>query len=326
MSSTQRFITSIGQVVLGEGRVVLHRDEHRRHAVDAGAALLGHAAQRRLGVEAGGGDDHRGAVADAAEVAHHHAEAVVEGHRDAEPVLVGQVDQLGREVAVVEDVAVAEGGALGVAGRAGGVLDVDRLVRRQLPGEQLGQRHAGVRHVVVAPLGRPEEPDVLEGVEVAADLLDHGAVVAGLELRGRDQQPGAGLAKRVGQLVGAVRRVDVDQHRADLGGGQLGDRPLGAVRRPDAHPVALGDPGPQQPDGQRLDVAGQLGPAPAPAAGVLHQRLAVGVRRDRGVEALPDRLLEQRGLDLALGVRQRRLLSHGANVRRAGWRWVGSAA
>ena len=35
-------------------------------------------------------DHHRGAVAGAAEVGHHHAEAVVEGHRDAEPVLVGQ--------------------------------------------------------------------------------------------------------------------------------------------------------------------------------------------------------------------------------------------
>ena len=48
MSLTQRFITSTGQiepamipvrserqVVVGERRVVLHRDEHRRHAVHA---------------------------------------------------------------------------------------------------------------------------------------------------------------------------------------------------------------------------------------------------------------------------------------------------
>ena len=43
--------------------------------------------------------------------------------------------------------------------------------------------------------------------------------------------------------MGAVGRVDVDQDRADLGGGVLRDRPLGAVRRPDADPVALRDAG-----------------------------------------------------------------------------------
>ena len=49
----------------------------------------------------------------AADVGHHHAEAVVKGYRDAEPVLFTEVDQLRGEVAVVQDVAVAQSCALG---------------------------------------------------------------------------------------------------------------------------------------------------------------------------------------------------------------------
>ena len=178
----------------------------------------------------------------AAEVAHHHPEAVVERHRDAQPVLVGEVDQLGDEVAVVEDVAVAQGRALGEAGGAGRVLDVDRVVlAEQVLGEVLLQREkrdAGVAHVVVGPLRAADVDDLLDR-GLVDHLVDHRAVVAGLERRGRDQQPHPGLVQDVGQLVGAVRRVDVDQDRSDLGGGVLGDRPCGAVGRPDPDPVTL---------------------------------------------------------------------------------------
>ena len=43
-----------------------------------------------------------------------------------------------------------------------------------------------------------------------------------------------------------IAGVDVDQNRADLAGGKLGDRPLGAVGRPDADPFPLGDAQGQQ--------------------------------------------------------------------------------
>src|SRR2546430_537844 len=36
-----------------------------------------------------------------------------------------------------------------------------------------------------------------------------------------------------------VSRIDVDQDRADLGGGELRNHPLGIVRRPDADAIAL---------------------------------------------------------------------------------------
>ena len=142
MSLMQRFITSTGQ---SEPAMIPVRSEDRSWSANVGWFCIAMnivgtpytavqrssaiAPQRGLGVEAGRGDHHRGAVGGAAEVAHHHPEAVVEGHRDAEPVLVGEVDQLGDEVAVVEDVAVRQRRALGVAGRARRVLDVDRVVR-----------------------------------------------------------------------------------------------------------------------------------------------------------------------------------------------------
>ncbi len=77
--------------------------------------------------------------------------------------------------------------------------------------------------------------------DVAADLLDHRGVVAGLERRRGHDHPDAGLAQHVPQLVRPVGGVDVDEDRADLRRGELDDDPLGAVRRPDADPVALLD-------------------------------------------------------------------------------------
>ena len=73
----------------------------------------------------------------------------------------------------------------------------------------------------------------------AAGGLDHRDVVGGLERPGGDEHPDARLREHVGELVGAVRRVDVDEDRADLRGGELDEHPLGGVRRPDADPVAL---------------------------------------------------------------------------------------
>ena len=50
-----------------------------------------------------------------AEIAHHHAEAVVERHGDAQPVIGRELQTLGDEIAVVQDVVMAERRALGMA-------------------------------------------------------------------------------------------------------------------------------------------------------------------------------------------------------------------
>jgi hypothetical protein len=103
--------------------------------------------------------------------------------------------------------------ALGEAGGARGVLDVDRVVA---------------------------------GQAFAAHLLDHGPVVARLVAQRGEQHRDARLVEDVLHLVGAVGRVDVHHDRADAGGGVLDEHPLRAVDRPDAHPVALGDPAGEQ--------------------------------------------------------------------------------
>src|SRR5690606_39764551 len=74
----------LGQVQFG--------DEHRRHAVERGAALLLDGLQGGHRVEGGGGDDDAGAVGGGRQVAHDHAEAVVEGHRQTDAVLLAVAD------------------------------------------------------------------------------------------------------------------------------------------------------------------------------------------------------------------------------------------
>ena len=60
----------------------------------------------------GSGDHHARAVTGGGQVSHDHAEAVIEGHRHADPVGLGVAADLPDEIAVVEDVVVGQGGAL----------------------------------------------------------------------------------------------------------------------------------------------------------------------------------------------------------------------
>ncbi|MCY1423265.1 hypothetical protein D9M71_389730 [compost metagenome] len=80
-------------------------------------------------------------MGDAAQVAHDHAEAVIQRHRDHHAVQLAQAQAFPDHVAIVEDVVMAEGRALGEAGGAGGVLDIHRLIELQalLAGLVVGQ-------------------------------------------------------------------------------------------------------------------------------------------------------------------------------------------
>ena len=104
----------------GEVRVVELGDEHGRHAVEAVQRSSATVSQHRQRVEASAGIDHGRAVGEAGEVAHHHAEAVVERHRDAQAVARHEPDRLADEEAVVEDVVVDSVAPSGSAGGAGG--------------------------------------------------------------------------------------------------------------------------------------------------------------------------------------------------------------
>ncbi len=230
------------------------------------------------------------------EVAHHHAEAVVEGHRDADAVVGAVAAQPSDEVAVVEDVVVRQRRALGEAGRARRVLDVDRVVRRQLglqPGE-LRPVAALARLDERVPVRRAEQHHLAQRGAVRPHLLDHRRVVGGLEARRRDQHRDPGLVEHVLQLVRAVGRVDVDEDDADLRRGVLHERPLRDVGRPDPHPVALLDARGEQAERHGLDVLAHLRVGPAAPAGHVDHRLVVGLGRGDAVEVVADGVAEQR--------------------------------
>src|SRR5262249_15033055 len=64
-------------------------------------------------------------------VAQHHAKTVIEGHRDAEPVLPSQPHRSGTEVGIVDNVVMGQGRPFWHSGSARGVLDIDGIVKVQ---------------------------------------------------------------------------------------------------------------------------------------------------------------------------------------------------
>ncbi|KAI3480411.1 hypothetical protein L1887_57425 [Cichorium endivia] len=318
-----------GQVVVGALRLVEHGDEHGRHAVQRCGALLDHGLQGQRRVEGVVGVDHGAAVGHAAQVAHDHAEAVVQRHRDHQTVVLGQAQAFADHVAVVEDVVVTEGRALGEAGGAGGVLDVHRLVelqallagievghadplrvlRQAIPGEEAGRRLGGqaddpaqVRQALATELPRRLVGDLRQ------QLGDHPVVVRTLERPGAHEPLAAGLLQGIFQLAAAIGRVDVDQDDPGLGAGELGDAPLRAVRRPDAEAVASLQAQGHEGTGMQVDGGGEFGPGVAQLLMADYQRLAPGEARCRAVEGLADGHGQQGLVLAALGVAR---LSHG---------------
>ena len=329
-----RFITSIGtqraghdaraqcrEVVGGEVRQGELGDEHGRHPVEGGSAEVLHGFQRRGRRERPAGDDGGGPVAERRQVPDHHAEAVIEGHRDHHAVVFGVAQLLADRIAVVEDVVVRQRGALREPRGAGGVLQVDGVVRVQ-------RRHARLQRGVpdvVSPLeqlgvgalrlsagfagGQPVQAGVREEDQLAQlrarrqRLPRHPGVVAVPVRRRGDQHAHAVLLDHELELVAAVGGVDVDQDRPDLRGGVLQDGPLGAVGAPDADPLALRDAQGEERTRQAVDVVVQLGVAPPPGLfaghrGRLDQGIVVREPRRDPFEVRANGFLEQRDVSV----------------------------
>ena len=292
------------EVELGEVGMAELGDEHGGHAVDGGAAFVGYGGESLERVEVLGGNDHGGAVDDAVERAHDAAEAVVEGHGDAEAVVLVHLHAVADVEGVGQDVVVGEGRALGVAGGARGVLDVDGVVGAALGlaglevccahllgvGEQVAPApHALGRWRVRRVVGRNEyevaEVREVGGVQLAGrrfeqlgdELVDHAHVVGGAEAADENQGGELGLLQQVGQLVGAVGGVDVDQDGADLGGGELGQHPLGVVGGPDADVLAFLDADGHQAAGDALHLGVELAVGEPVAGGGVDECFAVGI-------------------------------------------------
>ena len=115
------------KIIFVEVRMLEHSDEHRRHAVDCGTVLRHERVHDLFRVEHI--NRHKGrSVGYAGHEREHHAEAVEERNRDAQPVVVGELHAVAYRLAVVENVVVGEHNALGESRRAGGVLYIDDLV------------------------------------------------------------------------------------------------------------------------------------------------------------------------------------------------------
>ena len=71
-------------------------------------------------------------MADATKGAHNHAEAVVQGHRNAQLISRTKLHITTDKIGVIQNVAVGQGGTLGVSGGAAGELNVDGVVGIEL--------------------------------------------------------------------------------------------------------------------------------------------------------------------------------------------------
>src|SRR5215470_7386824 len=66
---------------------------------------------------------------DTTEIAHDHAEAVIQRHRNAEDILMGEVLQTSYKIPIVEDIMMAQSRSFGKACCATGVLNVNRVIK-----------------------------------------------------------------------------------------------------------------------------------------------------------------------------------------------------
>ena len=261
----------VGEVRLCEVLMLHHRDEHRRHAVEAGDVLLVDAGERGLSREVRQRRERR-AVRHRGGHREHHAEAVEHRHLYHHAVLGREVHAVADAFAVVDDVVVREHDALREAGRAARVLHVadvvdvdgggeavDLLERRHVRARdglfpREAALHAEVHGDYVAQEGQAAAGERLarrRGLQLWAELLHNLVVMRVAVALDHDERVSVGLAQQVLGLVDFVGGVDRHEHSADFRRRPEGQVPLRKVRRPDSH-VAAG------PDAERDERAREL--------------------------------------------------------------------
>ena len=319
------------QLERAEPGMVQFSNKHGGHPVQRGAALLGYGRQGGFRLEGLAGKNRGTAVSDTGQVGHDHTEAVVQRHRYAQPVGLGQAHTVAHQLTVVEDIAMGEGGALGVAGGAAGELDIDRVAGGQSRRDSLQLRalrlpahgtHGGeVVHTRARLIAHTDdraqvgqscrlELTRFTGGQFRRQLFEHGQVIAALELTGADHRLALYLVEGVFQFVGAIGRIDTHHDGADPGGGKLGQAPLVAIGCPYANPVAGFDAQGQQAAGEALDLLLVFPVRPAHTLVAHNQRLDLGKPVDGTVKSAAYGLLEQRLAGGAAQLAEDKLLTH----------------
>ena len=212
--------TQAGQVKAVERRIGQHGDEHGGHAIERLASLIRHRLQYGQWLEPLRWQHHGGTPRDAAQIAHHHAKAVIQRHWNAQSRSSLQAQRFAHEEAVVQDIVVAERRALGKAGGAAGELDVDRVVKLQGRADIDQPRPVcaagGVRDMrealatAMRIIANSDDDFQQRQPTRLAQFTDHRQVFAGLVANGDDQGFAAHLVQGVLGLRQAVGRVDVD--------------------------------------------------------------------------------------------------------------------
>ena len=126
-------------------------------------------------------------------------------------------------------------------------------------------------------------------------LAQHAEIVAGFEALGGDQRLAPNLVEGVFELVDPIRGVDVDHDEAGLRRRELGDHPLGVVRRPDGDALARRQAERQEPGGERVDPLLELAIGPPHVLLPHDQRRTVGPALCRLIEIGPDRIADEGG-------------------------------
>jgi hypothetical protein len=190
---------------------------------------------------------------------------------------------------------VREQGALGKAGRARRVLDVDRVARpeRRLTLGELAVSDAPARGQERIPVVSEHDRDAQLGA-AAAHLLEHRHIVGLAEAAGHHQHAHARLAQRVLELGRLVGGVDRHQDPADARGRELRHDPLVTIRSPDPDAVTLAHAVRHERARGRVHLPPQLAIGRPVALVGHHERLAFAEALDRPAQVLADRLLQQR--------------------------------
>src|SRR2546425_885337 len=106
-------------------------DEHGRHTIKRGTALLVDRAQTSIGLESFGRQNNGASVSECRHAAQDTSKTMIERHRQADAITGTVLEALSGEKAIIEDVVVRKRRALGGSSRAGSVLNADRIVELQ---------------------------------------------------------------------------------------------------------------------------------------------------------------------------------------------------
>ena len=134
------------------------------------------------------------------------------------------------EKAVVENVAVSQGGALRESRCARSILDIDWVRIGQTGGDRVEHCVLGLIGCQVVPVQAPDDHDMFEVGAAGPHVTEHGHVVGRLEAPCGEHHCDSRLVEHEFKFMFPVGRVDCDKYGADLGGRVLRNSPFWGVR------------------------------------------------------------------------------------------------